>query len=56
MEWDRYYDVAMEALYMDRLGDPDIGLKRGGPLKLSQDAFDREIERLLSHAWADQAI
>jgi hypothetical protein len=53
MQWNRHYDRAMDALYVDQLGDPDIGFRRGEFLKLSHDAVEREIERVLSHAWVD---
>jgi hypothetical protein len=56
MQWSKLYDEAIESLYVDRFGDPDIGLRRGGILSLSADAVDREIDRVLSHAWADHVV
>jgi hypothetical protein len=55
-EWDQQYREALEPLYVDRFGDPDIGFRRGRALKLSQDAVDRQLDRLLSHAWTDEIV
>jgi hypothetical protein len=46
----------MAPLYVDRFGDPDVGFQRGDLLALSQDAVDREIDRLLSHRWTDELV
>jgi hypothetical protein len=55
-EWGKQVANASSPIYVDRFGDPDIGFQRGTVLKLSRDAVEREVDRLLSHAWTDAVV
>jgi hypothetical protein len=55
-EWNKQFANASSPIYVDRFGDPDIGFRRGEVLKLSGDAVEREVDRLLSHAWTDAVV
>jgi hypothetical protein len=55
-EWQRQYMNSSNPIYTDRFGDADIGFRRGEVLRLSRDAVEREIDRLLSHAWTDAVV
>jgi hypothetical protein len=48
--------VTVGPLYIDDYGDTDIGFQRGVLLKLSDDAVDHEIDRILSHGWSDSLL
>jgi hypothetical protein len=48
--------VDIGPFYFDEFGDPDIGFQHGSVLRLSTQAIDKEVDRLLSHAWTDGLV